>query len=138
MATDASNTRRRERYANDPAFRERTLTQNRESARKHSSRRWQELYENDESFRSLQWERHIKNKYGLSVEDYLSMLDEQNGVCAICEHTCASGNRLCVDHCHSTGRVRGLLCAHCNHAIGKLGDDPQVLRRAAGYLEEHA
>ncbi|MEU8956887.1 endonuclease VII domain-containing protein [Streptomyces sp. NPDC048518] len=40
-----------------------------------------------------------------------------------------------VDHCHETGKVRGVLCFNCNSAIGKLGDDPDTVRRAAAYLE---
>lgn len=43
-----------------------------------------------------------------------------------------------VDHCHETGRVRGVLCFNCNSAIGKLGDDPDTLRRATAYLEGNA
>lgn len=62
------------------------------------------------------------------------MLREQGGTCAICHGTETVG-RLAVDHCHSTGRVRGLLCTNCNQAIGKLKDDSQLLRNAINYLE---
>ncbi len=80
-------------------------------------------------------------KYGLTLQDYLARLRQQRNRCAICgQHERArrpSGKRkrLAVDHCHVTGVVRGLLCTHCNHTLGRMGDDPRLLRRAADYLE---
>ncbi|WP_338120071.1 endonuclease VII domain-containing protein [Streptomyces sporangiiformans] len=53
------------------------------------------------------------------------------GLCVICPKAPA----IHVDHCHETGRVPGVLCFNCNSAIGKLGDDPDAVRRAAAYLE---
>lgn len=83
---------------------------------------------------------HITRLYGLTHGDYLAMFDAQAGVCAICqqpETMTYRGNvkTLCVDHDHETGRVRGLLCAACNFALGKFQDDPARLRTAAEYLE---
>jgi hypothetical protein len=69
--------------------------------------------------------------YGMSVEDLDSMLLLQHGVCAICQTEPAAH----VDHDHQTDKVRGLLCFRCNAALGQLGDDPLVVRRAARYLE---
>lgn len=68
------------------------------------------------------------------------MLVSQNGGCAICgspETRIVKGtlNSLVVDHNHETGVIRGLLCALCNTALGKFHDDPDLLRRAAEYLE---
>ncbi len=77
----------------------------------------------------------LKSKWGLSLEDYDNMLQKQNGVCAICFEKCRSGRRLAIDHCHKTGKIRGLLCGECNNGIGKLKDDPDLLRRAIKYLE---
>ena len=82
-------------------------------------------------------------KYRVTQADYAKMLSDQDGLCAICgnpETSTMRGflRRLCIDHCHVTGKVRGLLCSGCNHAIGKLGDDPAILRRAADYLEAAA
>jgi len=64
------------------------------------------------------------------------MLADQNGVCAICRLP-PTGRRkyLTVDHCHLTGRIRGLLHVKCNSAIGNLNDDPELLRSALDYLE---
>ena len=76
-------------------------------------------------------------KYGINQADYDRMLIEQNGSCAICRTT-KSGSRLkvfCVDHCHNTDKVRGLLCTHCNMAIGQMNDDADRLRSAAAYLD---
>ena len=57
----------------------------------------------------------------------------QGGVCGICKRQ--SGMRLCVDHCHATGRVRGLLCRTCNSGLGFYQDDPRLTRAATAYLE---
>ena len=69
--------------------------------------------------------------YGMSVEDLDAILLSQHGVCAICQTAPA----IHVDHDHQTDKVRGLLCFRCNAALGQLGDDPLVLRRAARYVE---
>jgi hypothetical protein len=74
-------------------------------------------------------------EHGLRQEDYAAMSEAQGGLCAICggppkQHR----KRLCIDHCHSTKRIRGLLCDHCNHAIGLLNDDPERAEKVARYL----
>ncbi|WP_030812714.1 endonuclease VII domain-containing protein [Streptomyces sp. NRRL F-2799] len=74
---------------------------------------------------------HLKGKYGLTVAERDAMIAAQRGLCVICLNAPA----VHVDHCHKTGRVRGVLCFNCNSAIGKLGDDPEAVRRAAAYLE---
>ena len=81
-------------------------------------------------------------KYSLSEIEYNHMLAAQDYVCAICarpERHVVRGatKRLAVDHCHRTGKVRGLLCAHCNQAIGRLDDNPELIREAAEYVERH-
>jgi hypothetical protein len=77
--------------------------------------------------------------FGITLEDYERMLLAQNGVCAICRQPERIKNRsLAVDHCHVSGRVRGLLCSRCNSGIGHLGDDPARLRAGADYLERHS
>jgi hypothetical protein len=85
----------------------------------------------------------IKAAYGLTPERYDAILASQDGVCAVCrqpERTVDPRSkrpyvRLSVDHCHTTGRVRGLLCHRCNRAIGLLGDSVDLLRQAIDYLE---
>lgn len=81
----------------------------------------------------------LKSKYGLTLEAYDAMLAAQGGVCAICLEppgVDAWDRSLHVDHNHRTGRVRGLLCGHCNTAIGKMRDDVERLARAITYLEK--
>ena len=83
---------------------------------------------------ALQW------KYGLSREDYNAMSEDQGGVCKLCsgiETSTRNGKvkALAVDHCHASGVVRGLLCTNCNVMLGHAKDDPELLRRAAEYLE---
>lgn len=71
----------------------------------------------------------LKKKYGITHQDYLDMLKAQESKCAVCdlpEKENING-RLCVDHNHETGKVRGLLCNSCNRALGFLQDDAQVL-----------
>lgn len=80
-------------------------------------------------------------KYGINVGDFERLLEEQNGKCSICEVKFSpirgdQNLRPRIDHCHDTGRVRGLLCNRCNRAIGLFGDDQSVLKRAAKYLAE--
>jgi hypothetical protein len=77
-------------------------------------------------------------KYGITDVDYKRMLEEQNGVCAICQefHGGRSG-RLDIDHCHVTGKVRGLLCHKCNRALGLLKERIENLQGAIAYLERH-
>lgn len=73
----------------------------------------------------------ICKKYGLTVEQFGSLLAEQGFVCAIC----SKSRPLQVDHDHETDIVRGLLCGRCNKAIGLLGDDALIVQRAAKYLD---
>lgn len=82
-------------------------------------------------------DRWLKARYGISSADFDSMLLAQGGNCAVCLSPDPGGqhDRFNVDHCHTTGAVRGLLCNACNQGIGKLGDSPEILRRAAAYLE---
>jgi hypothetical protein len=81
-------------------------------------------------------ELHMKRAYGLDFKDYERMLEEQNGVCAICSSPPPNNRktRLAIDHCHKTGKVRGLLCDKCNRSIGLLKDDVSVLKSAIKYL----
>lgn len=82
------------------------------------------------------WERSIKSKFGVDREEYHSMLDKQGGKCGLCgDAVCQSGKRLAVDHCHETGAVRGVLCYNCNTGLGKFRDNPEVLRKAAEWIE---
>lgn len=79
---------------------------------------------------------HLKRKYGISQEEYDAMLINQNGGCALCDRTPEEeGRQLAVDHDHTTGKVRGLLCWWCNHKTLGRHSDPSYFRRIADYLE---
>lgn len=73
-------------------------------------------------------------KYGVTKEFLVALYKKQDGKCAICGEIPQSERRLHVDHCHSTGAVRGLLCHGCNTGIGALQEDAEILSRAIDYL----
>lgn len=79
----------------------------------------------------------LKAKYGITVEEYDAALKLQDGKCACCRSIIKRGRfeRLAVDHCHTTGLARGLLCCNCNLGIGLLGDNLKGLKQALDYLE---
>lgn len=78
-------------------------------------------------------------KYGISSAEYDAMLIVQGGACSICSSTDPKhwSGRFMVDHCHSTRKVRGLLCATCNTGLGLFSDDSSLLTRAVAYLESN-
>lgn len=81
-------------------------------------------------------ERTRMRLYGIDKHQYESMLAKQDGVCAICLRTPQECDRnLSVDHDHSTGAIRGLLCSQCNTSIGLMKDDPVRIERALRYLK---
>lgn len=83
----------------------------------------------------------LKKRYGLSLDDYVTMLKTQDNKCAICykEETAISRfgtpKRMAVDHCHTENKVRGLLCEKCNRGLGYFCDNSEYLLRAAEYLK---
>ena len=85
-----------------------------------------------------------RRKFGLSHDDYEAMRGARNDMCAICGQVesvlrCdGKPKSLAIDHCHTTGLVRDLLCVACNQALGKMADDPARLRAAADYVERWA
>lgn len=80
----------------------------------------------------------IQNKYGLTKEDYLKLLSNQNNGCKICGLTSSENlhNYLYVDHCHNTNQIRGLLCKDCNSLLGMAKDNISILENAIKYLKE--
>lgn len=75
-------------------------------------------------------------KYGITEQVYERMKREQKNVCAICGNP-PKTRALHIDHNHKTGAVRGLLCFHCNYALGRFRDNPARLKAAAAYLERN-
>lgn len=81
--------------------------------------------------------RGYKYKYGISIIEYDKILESQNNACAICKTPQSDLNySLAVDHCHDTNKVRGLLCRHCNLAIGYFKDNINVIQNSIYYLEK--
>jgi hypothetical protein len=80
----------------------------------------------------------LKRLYGITLNDYLEILEAQNGRCAICGTDVPGGKgAFHVDHCHTSNKVRGLLCHHCNVGIGNFKDNISTLASAILYLSEH-
>jgi hypothetical protein len=77
---------------------------------------------------------YLRRRFGLSIEDYYSILASQGGGCGVCGALHPDGKPLHVDHDHATGRVRGLLCFNCNGGLGQFRDDVDALANAIGYL----
>lgn len=92
---------------------------------------------NEEYIRDIASKRksYLMLRYGITIEQWQEMFDNQNGCCAICgKHQSKMVKTLSVDHDHKTGIVRGLLCHQCNAALGNLCDDIDVLKKALDYL----
>jgi len=82
-------------------------------------------------------ERHLQRNYGIGVEDRRLMWENQGGVCKICNQP-GDGrwSQLCVDHDHTTGMVRDLLCRRCNTVLGEVYDNPNLLNKMSDYLNQ--
>lgn len=98
---------------------------------------------NLERSRNTNKRTHIQKSYGISIERYRALLEEQKAVCAICGNTCTSVSKfgktfdLAVDHDHVIGTLRGLLCRNCNHGLDNFKDDTKRLEAAIAYLKKH-
>ena len=105
-----------------------------ECNKKHASKR-------HEKYPNRRVNIHLKQNYGITLEDYNRMCEEQDGKCAICGTEDPGGNsgvkRFAVDHNHDTGKVRALLCSICNTGLGKFGDKLDLVEKAAAYLRKH-
>jgi hypothetical protein len=117
-------------------------TPNGQAKMRESQRRYRES-EHGRAMRAQKQRRHRENgsylgwrikKYGIAPSRYFELFNAQGGVCAICREPPATKFALCVDHCHATGAVRGLLCKVCNLAVGNLRDRADLATAAALYL----
>ena len=98
--------------------------------RNEKARKWRS--ENKEKMTDA----NLRTKYGISLEDKREMLEDQGWGCAIClKGLPLIGRDSCVDHCHETNEVRGILCKNCNNALGLFADNPDSLTRAANYIK---
>lgn len=117
------NEARKAKYAQDADMRE---------AARAATKAWQQANPTKRKAQRLK-------KYGIEPSDFLDMLAIQNGRCAICGHEDLTNRSFfpVVDHCHQTGKVRGLLCMNCNRGLGKFKDDLNRLFTAIAYLSKH-
>jgi Recombination endonuclease VII len=94
---------------------------------------------NPEKAKSSRRNTNLKRLYRITLKDYEKMLQDQQGTCAICKTTDpgGAGKKFVVDHCHSTDKVRALLCGKCNCAIGLLNEDPLLFDAAKQYLQNY-
>jgi len=77
---------------------------------------------------------YLKHKYKLTFDELAMLVKQQDGKCALCQ--CELGSdKFCIDHNHTSGEVRGILCFKCNTGLGQFQDDPALLRAAAAYIE---
>jgi hypothetical protein len=119
-----SQAKRRERYAEDAEYRK--------SVKERSKKFWQSLspYE----LRKRRWQNHLITAYGMTQKDFEFLVAKHDGCC----HCCGKKRRkMCIDHDHETGKVRGLLCSNCNTAIGLMGDSVVTLQSAIDYLRSY-
>lgn len=98
-------------------------------------------------YERIEWPSKLKRLYGITVDQYEAILKRQGGVCAICKSRSSYSRnyktvspekaKFSVDHCHTTGKVRGLLCSKCNRALGLINDNIESVFRMADYLKKH-
>ena len=87
-------------------------------------------------YKHKQKRRDVKRKYGITLEQYEEYINK--GACSICGCKSSEGNRLVLDHDHTTGKVRDVLCDRCNQMLGHSQDKVEVLKNAVKYLQEHS
>jgi hypothetical protein len=87
-------------------------------------------YIKQERVKQRRKKNYLLREYNLTVEQYNQMFVDQGGLCAICDKNL----RLVVDHCHLTGKIRGLLCDRCNRGLGYFKDNPKALLNASKYI----
>lgn len=109
-----------------------------EKQREYNKRKWSENKELGQSRNRKSYLKQrpkiLRDKYGISLDDYEQMFNKQNGVCAICG---IKREKLCIDHDHSTGIIRGLLCNKCNFALGLVDDNKETLQKMIEYISKN-
>lgn len=101
------------------------------------------MREHRETFPQDWKDSHLRSKFGITLSEYAELAAEQGNRCAICkrpetETRLGRVKALSVDHDHATGKVRALLCVHCNTGLGKFRDDPDLLIEASNYIKHHS
>lgn len=132
------------RVENNDRFKERDKNYRQKEENKIKAKEYSASYreQNKEKIKAQKLEsreyqriRRLKKVYNLSVEEYDSLIEQQGNKCKVCEVSFEE-NWINIDHCHSTGKIRGLLCVCCNLALGGAKDDINILNKLINYLEE--
>jgi len=124
------------RYREETNYDSKYYAQNRER-RRAQQKAWREANAEHVKARNAAWRKaNPFKRYGITAEQHADMVAAQRGLCAICQEKMAAGD-IHVDHNHATNKLRGMLHAKCNRALGMFGDNPALLRAAADYLEKH-
>lgn len=118
--------------ANRKYYKENQEAQKARSAKYYHTQKYYQA--NKQKWRGMQ----LMTKYGITLQDYYDMLGHQNHKCKICEtpHIEEKKKGLYVDHCHTTGNIRGLLCHNCNVGLGALRDSEDLMLKAIDYLKK--
>jgi hypothetical protein len=106
-----------------------------ESRLKKNKKQKEYALTNPDKAKSQQRNATLKKKYKITLDQFNALLLKQNNSCPICLRFFIDKVAPCVDHCHVTNNVRGILCRQCNAAIGQLGDNEECLQRAVDYLK---
>ena len=130
------NENRRKRYKKDSKYRARCKKTSKKYIKSPKGKVHRRKWKKNGRIYLAQRKHHLKRDYGLTLEQYDQMLDEQNGVCIICKGINANGRRLAVDHNHQTGKIRGLLCDCCNLWLGKYETNHSLFEKFDEYLKK--
>jgi hypothetical protein len=102
---------------------------------REAQREWRR--NNLEHARLRDFKHHLRSEFNLTLEQFEAMFEAQGQCCGICRKPRAAMRKLCVDHCHATLKVRGILCDNCNFGIAQFRDNPMFLHYAIEYLQRH-
>ena len=92
---------------------------------------------NPERRKEIARNSHIKRKYGITIEQESQLKQLQNNKCAICKNELQPGFKSHIDHCHTTGKIRAILCNTCNAMLGMAKESPEILKFALNYLKKY-
>ena len=100
-------------------------------------KKWAENIEASSRYKKRARERAKERRYGITQDEFDIMLVNQNNKCKLCNNTFKNSKDTHIDHCHSSSKVRGLLCSSCNIALGQFNDNLDILDNAIKYLQKH-
>lgn len=132
--TQSDQREKKRKYAREYYYR------NQEAMIEKDRKRYRSLTPQEKKARNLRGRyRTIERKYGLSKTDYDKLIDKQNNRCDICSSPFDDKDyQPSVDHCHTTGKIRAILCRGCNSGMGHFKDNSERLRSAADYIDRHS